>query len=92
MHERQMRQLSIDRSSPVARSISIANPSSKEELMARVWPELTIEESSLRFHIAQLRRALGDDQGRERYVTNVPGRGYCFVAPRASPYTQHSYA
>jgi DNA-binding winged helix-turn-helix (wHTH) protein len=80
MHERQMRQLSIDRSSPVARS------------MARVWPELTVEESSLRFHIAQLRRALGDDQGRERYVTNVPGRGYCFVAPRASPYTQHSYA
>ena len=54
---------------------------SKDELMAKVWPDLTVEESSLRFHIAQLRLALGDDQQGERDVTNVPGRGYCFVAP-----------
>jgi DNA-binding winged helix-turn-helix (wHTH) protein len=67
---------------------------SKGELMAKVWPDLTVEESNLRFHIAQLRRALSDDQGGERYVTNVPGRGYCFVAPvgcAASPYIQHPY-
>ena len=53
---------------------------SKHELIARTWPDVTVEESSLRFHIAQLRRALGDGQGSERYVVNVPGRGYCFVA------------
>ncbi len=53
---------------------------SKGELIARTWPDVTVEESSLRFHIAQLRRVLGDRQGRERYVVNVPGRGYCFVA------------
>jgi len=53
---------------------------SKGELMARTWPDVTVEESSLRFHITQLRRALGDSQGGERYVVNVPGRGYCFVA------------
>jgi DNA-binding winged helix-turn-helix (wHTH) protein len=53
---------------------------SKSELMARVWPDLTVEESNLRFHIAQLRRALGDGQEGRRYVTNIPGRGYCFVA------------
>lgn len=67
---------------------------SKGELMARVWPDLTVEESSLRFHVNQLRRALGDRQAGERYVTNVPGRGYCFVAPvgcAASPYIQHLY-
>ena len=52
----------------------------KGELMARTWPGVTVEESSLRFHITQLRRALGDGQGSERYVVNVPGRGYCFVA------------
>lgn len=53
---------------------------SKGELMAKTWPDVTVEESSLRFHIIQLRRALGDSQGSERYVVNVPGRGYCFVA------------
>src|SRR5918994_5043194 len=33
---------------------------SKDELMAKAWPDLTVDESSLRFHIAQLRRALGE--------------------------------
>jgi len=41
---------------------------SKGELMARVWPNETVEESSLRFHISLLRRALGDGKGGERYV------------------------
>jgi len=61
---------------------------SKGELMAKVWPD----PSNVRFHIAQLRRALSDGQGGERYVTNVARRGYCFVAPvrcAASPYIQH---
>ncbi|SMF73345.1 transcriptional regulator [Tistlia consotensis] len=55
----------------------------KNELIARAWPDLTVDESSLRFHIAGLRRALGDGQDGARYVGNVPGRGYCFVAPVA---------
>ena len=66
----------------------------KGELMAKVWPDLTVEESNLRFHIAQLRRALSDGPGGERYVTNVSRRGYCFVAPvgyATSPYIQHLY-
>ncbi|MEH2524122.1 MULTISPECIES: ATP-binding protein [unclassified Bradyrhizobium] len=54
---------------------------SKAELMERAWSGLTVEDSSLRFHIAQLRRVLGDGEGGESYVTNVAGRGYCFVAP-----------
>ncbi|MDF0516197.1 winged helix-turn-helix domain-containing protein [Bradyrhizobium yuanmingense] len=54
---------------------------SKAELMEKAWSGLTVEDSSLRFHIAQLRRVLGDGEGGESYVTNVAGRGYCFVAP-----------
>ena len=54
---------------------------SKRELMARVWPDLIVEEGSLRFHIASLRKILGDGHSGVRYVTNVAGRGYCFVAP-----------
>jgi DNA-binding winged helix-turn-helix (wHTH) protein len=60
---------------------------SKEELMDRVWPNLTVEEGTLRFHIAGLRKVLGRGHSAARYVENVHGRGYCFVAPvsRSSP-------
>ncbi|MGL3106203.1 ATP-binding protein [Bradyrhizobium sp. BR 1432] len=54
---------------------------SKWDLMALVWPGLTVEEASLRFHIAALRKALGDGKDGARYITTLSGRGYCFVAP-----------
>src|SRR5215475_10416019 len=56
---------------------------SKEDLIARVWPDTFVEEGNLRVHIAALRRALGDGQAGRRYVANIPGRGYRFVAPVA---------
>jgi predicted ATPase/DNA-binding winged helix-turn-helix (wHTH) protein len=54
---------------------------SKKDLLSRVWPDVIVEEGSLRFHMNGLRRALGDGQGDARYITTLPGRGYCFVAP-----------
>lgn len=54
---------------------------SKDELMSRAWPGTVVEEINLRVHIASLRKLLGDAQGGARYITNVSGRGYCFVAP-----------
>ncbi|CAN5193244.1 winged helix-turn-helix domain-containing protein [soil metagenome] len=53
----------------------------KDELIAAVWPDTIVEESALRVHISTLRKALGDGEGDVRLITNVPGRGYCFVAP-----------
>src|SRR5262245_41016420 len=53
----------------------------KDELIARAWPNLAVDESSLRVNIVALRRALRDGRDGARYVTNVSGRGYCFVAP-----------
>ncbi|WP_394845506.1 helix-turn-helix transcriptional regulator [Pendulispora brunnea] len=53
----------------------------RDELIAYVWPDVAVEESGLRVQIAGLRKALGDGQNGARYVTNVPGRGYTFVAP-----------
>jgi predicted ATPase/DNA-binding winged helix-turn-helix (wHTH) protein len=50
------------------------------ELMARVWKKVVVDEGSLRVHVAALRRALGDDGDARRYIVNVPGRGYAFVA------------
>src|SRR4051812_29645849 len=55
----------------------------KKDLMMRVWPGVTVEEGSLRFHMASLRKALGDGRGGARYITTIAGRGYCFVAPVA---------
>ena len=52
----------------------------KEELIARVWPNTVVEEATLRVHIAALRKVLGSDSSG-RYVENVSGRGYRFVAP-----------
>jgi predicted ATPase/DNA-binding winged helix-turn-helix (wHTH) protein len=54
---------------------------SKNDLMSRVWPDVTVEEGSLRFHMASLRKALGDGKDGARYITTLAGRGYCFVAP-----------
>ena len=53
---------------------------SKEELIARAWPRRVVEEVNLRIHIAALRRALGDGKAGERYIVNIIGRGYVFVA------------
>src|SRR6516225_9546108 len=53
---------------------------SKRELMAVVWPDVTVEEGSLRVQMAALRKALGDGKGGARYITTLTGRGYCFVA------------
>jgi predicted ATPase/DNA-binding winged helix-turn-helix (wHTH) protein len=53
----------------------------KKELFARVWPDLVVDEGNLRYHVSALRKALGQGRSGTRYVTNVSGRGYCFVAP-----------
>jgi DNA-binding winged helix-turn-helix (wHTH) protein len=53
---------------------------SKEDLIARVWPKVFVQEGNLKVHVATLRQALGYGQGGNRYIVNLPGRGYRFVA------------
>src|SRR5215212_9631972 len=53
----------------------------KKDLISRVWPDVTVEEGSLRFHMTGLRKALNDGKDGSRYITTFAGRGYCFVAP-----------
>ena len=43
--------------------------------------ERFVEEGNLKFHVAMLRKVLGDGQDGNRFIANVPGRGYFFVAP-----------
>jgi DNA-binding winged helix-turn-helix (wHTH) protein len=48
----------------------------KQDIVRRVWPSTLVEESNLRFQMAQLRRALGVDRD---LIKTIPGRGYLFV-------------
>jgi DNA-binding winged helix-turn-helix (wHTH) protein len=48
----------------------------KREIVKAVWPTTIVEESNLRFQVAQLRKALGDDQD---LIKTIPGRGYLFA-------------
>ena len=53
----------------------------KDELFARVWPGVVVDEGNLRTQMALLRKVLRDGEGNTRYLMTVPGRGYRFVAP-----------
>ena len=52
---------------------------SKEELMTRVWPDVFVEPANLTVHMSALRRALRDGRDGNRFIINIPGRGYSFV-------------
>src|ERR1700749_1390290 len=53
----------------------------KSELIARAWPDVTVEEGSLRVHLSALRKALGDGQFGNKYIASIQGHGYSFIAP-----------
>ena len=53
---------------------------SKQELMGRVWPNIFVEPANLTVHISALRRLLRDGRDGNRFIINIPGRGYRFVA------------
>jgi predicted ATPase/DNA-binding winged helix-turn-helix (wHTH) protein len=52
---------------------------SKRDLIRRVWGQLVVDEVSLRVHVTALRKRLGDGGPSVNYITNIPGRGYCFA-------------
>ena len=56
---------------------------SNARIMERAWPSTVVDEGSVRVHISALRKLLGDGRGTDRFISNVPGRGYCFIAPVA---------
>jgi TolB-like protein len=52
---------------------------SKDELMAKVWPETVVEENNIQVHVSALRKAIADATSPTGYLLTVPGRGYRFV-------------
>ena len=53
----------------------------KDELLAAVWPDTTVEENNLNHNISVLRKALGEKATGQQYIETVPRVGYRFVAP-----------
>ncbi|MFB9265059.1 alpha/beta fold hydrolase [Bradyrhizobium erythrophlei] len=51
----------------------------KNDLMARVWPNSVVEENNLQVHISALRKVLGEQAEGRSWLQTVPGRGYRFA-------------
>src|ERR1700733_1396738 len=50
---------------------------SKDDLTKLVWRGTFVDDTALRVGISAVRKVLGNTG--DRYITTVPGRGYCFV-------------
>ena len=53
---------------------------SKEELLRRLWPDTTVEESNLTQNVYMIRQALGEAAHQQTYIETIPKRGYRFAA------------
>jgi predicted ATPase/DNA-binding winged helix-turn-helix (wHTH) protein len=51
----------------------------KKQLIDHAWPDVVVDEGSLRVHISAIRKALGDGKFGNRYIANIQGRGYSFI-------------
>jgi DNA-binding winged helix-turn-helix (wHTH) protein len=66
----------------------------KDRFMAEVWSGIPVTDEALTQCIRTLRRQLGDEAGRPRFIETVPKHGYRFIAPvtaldAAAPGTEH---
>jgi DNA-binding winged helix-turn-helix (wHTH) protein len=54
---------------------------SKDRFMEEVWRGVPVTDEALTQCIKTLRRLLGDDAARPRFIETVPKHGYRFIAP-----------
>jgi len=55
----------------------------KEELFGALWPEVAVGDAALVTCIQELRKALGDNARRPRYIETLHRRGYRFIGKSA---------
>lgn len=65
---------------------------SKNDLMARVWPNTVVEENNLQVHISALRKALGEQADGRSWLQTVPGRGYRFAGALDGEFSRRDLA
>jgi predicted ATPase/DNA-binding winged helix-turn-helix (wHTH) protein len=54
---------------------------SKEALIELVWPDTHVHPDNVKVLVGEIRRALGDDPVRPRFIRSIVKRGYVFIAP-----------
>ena len=54
---------------------------SKDRFMGEVWRGIPVTDEALTQCVRTLRKQLGDDAGRPRFIETVPKHGYRFIAP-----------
>jgi TolB-like protein len=57
----------------------------KDELMARVWGGVVVEENNLQVHISALRKTFEEDENDGSWIVTVPGRGYRLLGSPEPP-------
>ena len=60
----------------------------KEQLLAVVWPDVVVGETTPAAAIKELRKALGDDAKTPRFIETVHRRGYRFIGVLADAETE----
>src|SRR5437868_15287644 len=72
----------------------------KDRFLDEVWRGVPVTDEALTQCIKTLRKQLGDDAGRPRFIETVPKHGYRFIAPlddqaadrRSDPAVEHEWA
>ena len=54
---------------------------SREALLTAVWPNTHVHPDNVKVLIGEIRRALGDDPVRPKFIRSLVKRGYIFIAP-----------
>ena len=54
---------------------------SSEEILRDLWPDTVVNDGSVYWYIARIRRALGDSPKEQRLIETVPKKGYALRAP-----------
>lgn len=52
----------------------------KEELMKEIWPDAIVEENNITVSMSILRKTLGEDRSRPKFIETIPRQGYRFIA------------
>lgn len=57
---------------------------SHDELLTALWRDVHVQPEVLKSYILAIRKALGDDSSRPRFIETQRGRGYRFIGPIGS--------
>jgi len=63
---------------------------SKEQILARVWPDTFVSDEVLTRAISELRKAFEDNPQQPKYIQTIPKGGYRLVAPVVREPTEHA--